>query len=88
MSCSYVVKQKPRDGDWVCSVCSNLNFSFRNQCNRCLKYPRRKRNSQFCGFKTIVLIQYEDFTDTIEEDYKETWIDPAVQASLVSLDLF
>ena len=24
-----------RPGDWVCLVCSNLNFSFRNDCNRC-----------------------------------------------------
>lgn len=22
-------------GDWVCSNCTNLNFSFRNSCNRC-----------------------------------------------------
>ena len=24
-----------RIGDWTCSKCSNLNFSFRNKCNRC-----------------------------------------------------
>ena len=24
-----------RDGDWLCPVCLNLNFSFRNFCNRC-----------------------------------------------------
>ena len=24
-----------REGDWRCVVCSNLNFSFRFQCNRC-----------------------------------------------------
>ena len=24
-----------RAGDWVCLICSNLNFSFRNECNRC-----------------------------------------------------
>ena len=24
-----------RAGDWTCSKCSNLNFSFRNKCNRC-----------------------------------------------------
>ena len=24
-----------RDGDWTCSDCSNLNFSFRIKCNRC-----------------------------------------------------
>ena len=24
-----------REGDWVCGFCNNLNFSFRNKCNRC-----------------------------------------------------
>lgn len=24
-----------RQGDWVCKYCRNLNFSFRNECNRC-----------------------------------------------------
>ncbi len=31
-------KKKPfieREGDWICTKCKNLNFSFRNSCNRC-----------------------------------------------------
>ena len=24
-----------RAGDWICTLCNNLNFSFRNECNRC-----------------------------------------------------
>ena len=24
-----------RQGDWVCKFCRNLNFAFRNECNRC-----------------------------------------------------
>ena len=24
-----------RSGDWICFYCKNLNFSFRNKCNRC-----------------------------------------------------
>jgi len=28
-------KQIIREGDWVCSECQNLNFSFRNNCNKC-----------------------------------------------------
>ena len=24
-----------KDGDWTCGECNNLNFSFRNKCNRC-----------------------------------------------------
>ncbi len=28
-------KFKERDGDWTCFYCKNLNFSFRNECNKC-----------------------------------------------------
>jgi hypothetical protein len=31
-------KNKPfteRTGDWICKKCKNLNFAFRNECNRC-----------------------------------------------------
>lgn len=24
-----------RTGDWICKECHNLNFAFRNECNRC-----------------------------------------------------
>ena len=24
-----------RSGDWICKKCRNLNFAFRNECNRC-----------------------------------------------------
>ena len=27
--------QQQRAGDWKCVVCCNINFSFRNECNRC-----------------------------------------------------
>lgn len=35
-------KQKPfieRSGDWICKKCKNLNFAFRQECNRC-KLPK------------------------------------------------
>eukprot|EP00826_Nyctotherus_ovalis_P054373 TRINITY_DN7115_c0_g2_i9.p1 TRINITY_DN7115_c0_g2~~TRINITY_DN7115_c0_g2_i9.p1 ORF type:complete len:264 (+),score=36.59 TRINITY_DN7115_c0_g2_i9:186-977(+) len=33
---SKVKKQgKDRSGDWVCHSCKNVNFAFRQQCNRC-----------------------------------------------------
>jgi hypothetical protein len=35
-------KQKPfieRNGDWICAKCKNLNFAFRQECNRC-KLPK------------------------------------------------
>jgi hypothetical protein len=38
----YKRKQNPfieREGDWICSNCKNLNFSFRVECNRC-KLPK------------------------------------------------
>ena len=25
-----------RKGDWICSGCGNINFSFREKCNRCI----------------------------------------------------
>ena len=36
-------KTKPfteREGDWICKMCKNLNFAFRNACNRC-KMPKK-----------------------------------------------
>ena len=35
-----------RIGDWTCSLCHNLNFSFRNKCNRC-GVPKEISNQQF-----------------------------------------
>ena len=29
-----------RTGDWICKNCKNLNFTFRNECNRC-KMPKK-----------------------------------------------
>ena len=29
-----------RQGDWICKFCKNLNFAFRNECNRC-KVPKK-----------------------------------------------
>ena len=39
-------KQKPfmeRTGDWICKKCKNLNFAFRQECNRC-KFPKKEEN--------------------------------------------
>jgi hypothetical protein len=32
---------KERSGDWICQNCRNLNFAFRNECNRC-KLPKKE----------------------------------------------
>ena len=34
------IKIPIRKGDWLCTFCSNLNFSFRNFCNKC-KGPKK-----------------------------------------------
>lgn len=36
---------KERDGDWTCYYCQNLNFAFRQKCNRCFAF---KNNSDQC----------------------------------------
>lgn len=41
-----------RVGDWVCIACENLNFSFRQVCNRCW----RDKNDKAC----VVLMSQED----------------------------
>ena len=34
-----------RPGDWICNNCQNLNFAFRNNCNRCnLSKNKNKKN--------------------------------------------
>jgi len=35
-----------RAGDWVCLVCNNLNFSFRNECNRCQMQTKKQNYIQ------------------------------------------
>lgn len=35
-ACGFKTNVKTiREGDWICMFCQNLNFSFRNECNRC-----------------------------------------------------
>ena len=31
----YYNNKKKKKNDWFCSYCNNLNFSFRNKCNKC-----------------------------------------------------
>ena len=35
-----------RAGDWICLLCNNLNFSFRNECNRCQKQTKKQNYIQ------------------------------------------
>eukprot|EP01017_Pseudomicrothorax_dubius_P009432 TRINITY_DN131_c0_g1_i2.p1 TRINITY_DN131_c0_g1~~TRINITY_DN131_c0_g1_i2.p1 ORF type:complete len:280 (+),score=80.20 TRINITY_DN131_c0_g1_i2:83-922(+) len=35
-----------RAGDWICLMCNNLNFSFRNECNRCQVQTKKQNHLQ------------------------------------------
>ena len=35
-----------RAGDWICLLCNNLNFSFRNECNRCQRQTKKQNFMQ------------------------------------------
>ncbi len=48
---------KERKGDWICYFCKNLNFSFRDICNRCQK---TKKESEITSNKFYYL--YNHFT--------------------------
>ena len=47
-----------RIGDWTCFSCKNLNFTFRNVCNRC-KLPKERSNLLSKQFNNINLFQSE-----------------------------
>lgn len=38
-------KENTREGDWICLECQNLNFSFRNTCNKC-SYERQVKDNE------------------------------------------
>lgn len=49
-------KHHERAGDWVCTICKNLNFSFRNKCNRCQAskeevFDKENESAQNCIFR-------------------------------------
>ncbi len=35
-------QQSHRAGDWICVKCNNLNYSFRNKCNRCQAQTKKQ----------------------------------------------
>ena len=38
--------RQKREGDWSCVVCHNLNFAFRDECNRCRLISREQNDHQ------------------------------------------
>ncbi|CAD8162523.1 unnamed protein product [Paramecium pentaurelia] len=49
------INHKQRQGDWICSNCNNMNFAFRDSCNRChnIKNIKHKENN---GFKSALFL--------------------------------
>ena len=39
-------QSKPRHGDWLCLICGNHNYSFRESCNRCQKQTKTQNFDQ------------------------------------------
>ena len=46
-----------KEGDWVCYDCKNINFSFRNKCNRC-KLLKKESESKFLEAEKRILKLY------------------------------
>lgn len=60
-------KKKPfveRAGDWTCSKCKNLNFSFRVVCNRC---QLCKKESEKLGEQVMKGINVSGSNNSINE---------------------
>lgn len=49
-------------GDWNCSKCGNLNFSFRQKCNKC-ESPKPLSNPFGCAFYIFPPTQHDDPPD-------------------------
>ncbi|CAD8182441.1 unnamed protein product [Paramecium octaurelia] len=51
-----------REGDWICSNCNNMNFAFRDSCNRCHAVKNMKpnmnnlKNNESNGFKSALFL--------------------------------
>jgi hypothetical protein len=57
-------KQKPfaeRTGDWICKKCKNLNFAFRQECNRC-QFPKKESEG---------IVEKKEETNIIENNQNE-----------------
>lgn len=71
---------QPREGDWVCFGCNNLNFSFRKKCNRC-KVQTREQNEQVSQYYYNYYPQ-ECYYLQDKENYPMTSNDPSMGYTL------
>ena len=65
------VIQTHRAGDWICLKCNNLNYSFRNRCNRC-QIQSKKQNL----LDNLLLINSE--TDSLDIRDENSTTQPAM----------
>ena len=64
--CPSSIKRKV-EGDWNCLHCNNLNYSFRNVCNRC-DSTRTVFESEFPGFESALFFTLPQIDDEEEND--------------------
>ena len=57
-----------RIGDWICFSCKNLNFAFRNFCNRC-KISREESDNIFQQYNIL------NYITTINNSVKQKIVD-------------
>jgi hypothetical protein len=51
-------QENKRQGDWICVLCNNLNYSFRDNCNRC-KNLTREENMKLYSKKDYIDTGYD-----------------------------
>lgn len=56
-----------RAGDWICLLCNNLNFSFRNECNRCQRQTKKQNFMQ-----NILLLENNILIPETDKSQKNT----------------
>ncbi|CAK89343.1 unnamed protein product (macronuclear) [Paramecium tetraurelia] len=49
------INHRQRQGDWICGSCNNMNFAFRDTCNRCHTLKNYKDNENK-GFKSALFL--------------------------------
>ena len=49
-----------REGDWVCYYCKNLNFSFRDNCNRCNAFKHDSEEQHDIYIESVLQIIKEN----------------------------
>ena len=65
--------QGHRAGDWICVKCNNLNYSFRNRCNRCQIQTKKQNlldNLLLMNGSAPIKCQFEENSESQGQAYK------------------